>query len=101
MITEKVSVIPSIIGTLSKYCNRLVFANSKYLAQSNLAASKVVIVLPINKRKMEMPIASELFRKAADIMNAMVVNITNPTEDNKKVTIKFTIWLFSTISPST
>lgn len=72
---EKVNVMPLTNGVPSKYCVKSVLANNKNLAQSNQLANNTVTVLPINIKKMEIPIARELFRKTDDIINAIVVSI--------------------------
>lgn len=79
---EKDKVMPLTKGVPSKYCVKSVLANNKYFAQSNHFANNKVTVLPINIKKIDIPIASELFRKTEEIINAIVVSINKLIEFN-------------------
>ena len=74
--------MPLTRGVPSKYCVKSVLANNRYFAQSNQLANKNVTVFPINIKKMDIPIANELFRKTDDIINAIVVSIIKLIEFN-------------------
>lgn len=58
-------------------------ANKMYFTQSNFVASKFVTVPPIAKRKIEIPTASELFLKTAEIIKAIVAIIKSDIEFSK------------------
>ena len=75
IVTEKAMVIPFTIGVPSKYCIRSVLANKIYFAQENFNASNWVILLPVNIKKIDNPIASELFLNTDEIINAIVASM--------------------------
>ena len=82
---ENPRVIPDTNGVPSKYCIKFVLANRIYLAHSYFIAISAVTFPPISNKKIDIPMANELFLNTAEIMKAIVVNMITSNEESKYV----------------
>ena len=69
MVTEKLKLIPSIVGSPLKYWPRLVLANKMYLAQEYCAVNRTM-ELPASINVTAKPIAILLLLKIVEIIKA-------------------------------